>query len=61
MLLQIKAVLADKAAKGLDASITYYSKQPHGYSLRAATDPLAAPSASAAFVAGANFFKKNLN
>jgi dienelactone hydrolase len=61
LLLQIKTILDDKRSKtGLDASITYYPNMPHGYSLRGA-DAANSASATAAFSAGAAFFKKHLN
>lgn len=58
--MQIKEILADKASKGLDTHITYYPKQPHGYSLRGGSDPATVKDATAAFNAGAEFFKKHL-
>ncbi|WIA41786.1 hypothetical protein OEZ86_009119 [Tetradesmus obliquus] len=57
---EIKAILDDKAKKGLDASITYYPNMPHGYSLRGANATVSA-SATTAFSSGAAFFKKHLN
>lgn len=58
--LQVQAMLADKRAQGLDAQLTYYPGQPHGYSLRGGSDPNATESATAAFNAGAAFLQKHL-
>jgi hypothetical protein len=60
LLLQIKTILDAKAKQGLDTSITYYPNMPHGYSLRGENASVS-PSATAAFNAGAAFFKKHLS
>lgn len=59
--LQIKSILEGKAAQGVDAEITYYPNQPHGYSLRGGSNPNATESATLAFDAGVAFFRKHLN
>ena len=58
---QIESVLSRKASGGLDASITSYPKQAHGFSLRGdATDAAVAQAASSAFGAGRAFLDKHL-
>jgi hypothetical protein len=59
--LQIESILSKKASSGLDASITSYPKQAHGFSLRGDTgDAAVAPAANTAFGAGKAFLDKHL-
>jgi hypothetical protein len=58
---QVESILSKKASSGLDASITSYPKQAHGFSLRGDTgDATVAAAANTAFGAGKAFLDKHL-
>ena len=59
--LQIESIVSKKASSGLDASITSYPKQAHGFSLRGDTgEATVAAAANTAFEAGKAFLDKHL-
>lgn len=58
---QVESILNKKKAAGLDASITNYPKQAHGFSLRGnSADASVAQAATTAFDAGRAFLDKHL-
>jgi hypothetical protein len=59
--LQVDSILSKKRAGGLDASITAYPKQAHGFSLRGnSSDASVTAAANTAFDAGRAFLDKHL-
>lgn len=57
----MESILTKKKEGGLDASITSYPKQAHGFSLRGNTgDAAVAQAANTAFDAGKSFLDKHL-
>jgi hypothetical protein len=59
--LQIESVLLKKKSSGLDATITSYPQQAHGFSLRGdAGEATVAAAANTAFGAGKAFLDKHL-
>eukprot|EP00775_Hariotina_reticulata_P004690 gene4690-4942_t len=58
---EIQGILKQKASKGIDASITSFPGQPHGFSLRGdSSEAATAKAATAAFENGVEFKKKHL-
>lgn len=58
---QVESILNKKKVAGLDASITNYPKQAHGFSLRGdSSDASVAQAATTAFDAGRAFLDKHL-